>query len=891
MSSTYPDSIPLVILENKVLLPSVVTKVTIRGREASTLTRKLQAWQDKRQEAYVGCTPLKTLTTNSSDSQAVDESPSEPSTAPQMPMPSSSSNSTSNGRNLANDLYSFGCLGRVIRVERVGFGGYAIFLEGLARFRVEQILQERPHVLAKVQHFVEEVDMATNVEDGDLANQIAAFRVLSKAFVNKMRDLQLPDPLIAQLSKLMDNSKPGVLANILVSVIETTYEEKLDYLSTTTLKARLIMTNEWMTRQLHVSEKRVLKISQQIHSNIEGKLSKKQREFYLRQQLNAIKNELGEKDAPETGDNAAGSEDEEMSELKRRLLAAMLPKDVEATAMRELKRLKKLHSASAEWSVARTYLDVVADLPWSKSTQDVLDISKARSQLEGDHFGLDTVKRRVLEYLSVIKVKGDLKAPILCFVGPPGVGKTSLGKSIATAMRREFHRISLGGVRDEADIRGHRRTYVGAMPGLIIHGMRKTGVNNPVILLGMFKCSYMIILSDILISYIFMVFLDEIDKTAQSSHYGDPSAALLEVLDPEQNNTFSDHYLNLPFDLSKVLFIATANSVDTIPAPLLDRMELIKIPGYTFEEKLHISRQHILPKQIKAHGLNLNQIDISDTVLLSLAENYTRESGVRNFERKIASVVRAKCVEWAELREAEDTKSYNGIIEECDLERILGLPPYEKEIAQREAVAGVITGLAYSGSGNGEILLIEASHMPGEGKLQLTGSLGDVIRESAQIALTWVKSHAYDLKLTESSKTNLVENRDVHIHFPAGAVAKDGPSAGVALATAIVSLFSERRVPPTTAMTGEISLSGRVLPVGGIKEKVLSAHRAGIKKIIIPARNRRDVTSDIPANIQNDIEFVFAKTICDVLDAALILDQRGIEIHAPWIANRFESHL
>ncbi|GAB5587597.1 hypothetical protein Unana1_02497 [Umbelopsis nana] len=826
MTSPLPESIPLVILENKVLLPFVVTKVIVRGREATTLTRKIQAWQDKRQDAYVGFVPLLAPISPKTDDQLIDNGPSEPSAAPLMPLPIQQSATEKN--NLAENMHKFGCLARVLRVERIGFGGYAIFAEGVSRFRVQTVLQDKPHILAKVEHFVEQVDQV-NTADTDLATQITAFRELSKSFVEKMRDLQLPDPLIAQLSKIMDNSKPGVLANILVSVIETTYEEKLQFLSTTAFKARLVMTNEWMTRQLHV-----LKISQQIHSNIEGKLSKKQREYYLRQQLKAIKSELGEKDDVAPGGNTASTEDEEVSELKRRLLAARMPKEVAGVAMRELKRLKKLHPSSAEWSVARTYLDVVADLPWSRSTQDVLDITKARAQLEGDHFGLENVKRRVLEYLSVIKVKGDLKAPIICFVGPPGVGKTSLGKSIASAMCREFHRISLGGVRDEADIRGHH----------------------------------------------------EIDKTVQSSYYGDPAAAMLEVLDPEQNNTFTDHYLNMPFDLSNVLFIATANSVDTIPAPLLDRMELIQIPGYTFEEKLHIAKKHLLPKQIKAHGLEMDQFQLSDETLLKLAENYTRESGVRNFERKIASLVRAKCVEWAELKERGHSHEYSRLITDKDLETILGLQTYEKEIAQNEAVAGVITGLAYSGSGNGDILMIEASHMPGDGKLQLTGSLGDVIRESAQIALTWVKAHAFDLKLTISPSVNLVEHRDVHIHFPAGAVAKDGPSAGIALATSIVSLFSGRCVPTNTAMTGEISLRGRVLPVGGIKEKVLAAHRAGITKIIMPARNRKDIASDVPESIQNNIEFVYVKTIWDVLEAAL---ERGTELTTPWA--RMESHL
>ncbi|CAO3632062.1 unnamed protein product [Cunninghamella blakesleeana] len=668
-----------------------------------------------------------------------------------------------------------------------------------------------------------------------------------------MRELNLPDTLTTQLSKLIDNVSPLTLSDLLISVIETTLDEKLYMLSTINVKDRLVKASEWLTRQLHV-----LKISEQIHSSIEGKLSKKQREFYLRQQLDAIKQELGESDG-----FSGGKDEDDMTQLAKRLEAAQLPEETAKVVQRELKRIKKLQPSSSEWSVARNYLELIADLPWNKRTDDILDITKAKAQLEGDHFGLDHVKKRIIEYLSVIKIKGDLKAPIICFVGPPGVGKTSLGKSIAASLSREFHRISLGGVRDEAEIRGHRRTYVGALPGLFVQGLRKVGVNNPLFL------------------------LDEIDKLVQSTHYGDPAAALLEVLDPEQNNSFSDHYLNLPFDLSNVLFIATANSLDTIPEALLDRMEVIPLSGYTFEEKLHISKTHLLPKQAKAHGLEVSQIQIDDHVLLKLAENYTRESGVRSLERTLASVVRAKCVSLAELREAGKESDYNPRVELADLEDILGMARFEKEVAERDPIPGVVTGLAYSGSGNGGILFIEATKMPGKGDLQLTGSLGDVIKESAQIGLTWVKSHAYTLKIASSNEQNIVEKFDVHIHFPAGAVSKDGPSAGVALVTSLVSLFSGYYVPPTTAMTGEMSLRGQVLPVGGIKEKVISAHRAGIRKIILPYRNRKDVQHDVPDRVQQDIQFVYAKTIWDVLEAALVISDTE-----KWSNTRsFESHL
>ncbi|CAO3690766.1 unnamed protein product [Umbelopsis ramanniana] len=758
------------------------------------------------------------------------------------------------------NLYHFGCAARLVQVEKnTSPKTLTLFLQGVCRFRIDKIMDSDSTLMAQVTHYPEPVELNYPKGDQEFTDTLVEFRSLSKEFINKMKDLKIPGVLVTKLLNVMDKSPPSQMANLLASVIETTFDEKLEMLETTDLKIRLKRVNEWMTRQLHV-----LKITQQIQSNIDGKLDKKRREFYLRQQLNAIKEELGEK-----GDDsaAADGDDDELSELKRRLDAAKLSKDAQIVADRELKRLKKLHPSSVEWSVVRTYLDVVADLPWSKSSDDIIDIHRAREQLEADHYGLETAKKRILEYLSVVKVKGDLKAPIICFVGPPGVGKTSLGKSIAAATGREFHRISLGGVRDEADIRGHRRTYVGAMPGLIVHGMRKSGVTNPIFL------------------------LDEIDKIVQTSHYGDPAAAMLEVLDPEQNSTFTDHYLNIPFDLSKVLFIATANSIDTIPAPLLDRMEVISLPGYTFDEKLHIARTYLLPKQIKEHGLETNQVSIADDVLLKIIENYTRESGVRNLERTIASIVRFKCVEWADLTDTDKADKYNEVVEEDDLENILGIQYFDKEIVQQEAIPGVVTGLAYSGSGNGGILMIEASDMPGEGNLQLTGSLGDVIKESAQIALTWVKAHAYTLKLTSSPTINLAEKRDVHIHFPAGAVSKDGPSAGIALTTTLVSLFSGRRVPPTTAMTGEITLRGRVLPVGGIKEKVLSAHRAGIRKVILPYRNRKDVSSDIPESIKSSIEFIYVKSIWEVLSAALIIDEHGQDLKTPWVTPRLESHM
>ncbi|OAD79248.1 hypothetical protein PHYBLDRAFT_154100 [Phycomyces blakesleeanus NRRL 1555(-)] len=552
-----------------------------------------------------------------------------------------------------------------------------------------------------------------------------------------------------------------------------------------------------------------------------------------------------------------------MERLNRRLIEAQLPEEALKVARRELKRINQLHPTSTEWAVSRNYLEWVTDLPWSNKSNSVLDIKRATHQLSQDHFGLEHVKKRIIEYLCVAKLKGDLKAPILCFVGPPGVGKTSLGKSIAISLSREFHRISLGGVHDEADMRGHRRTYVGAMPGLIIQGLRKCGVNNPLFL------------------------LDEIDKLGQTSNHGNPAAALLEILDPEQNNAFSDHYLNMPFDLSDVLVIATANSLDTIPEPLVDRMEVIQLHGYTFDEKLHIAKAHLLPKQIMEHGMDQSQISINDAVLFKLAESYTRESGVRQLERTIATLVRAKCVELVHLTESGRGQNYRSCIRLDDLDSLLGSPTFEKEVAERDSQPGIATGLAYSGSGQGGILFIEATKMPGTGKLQLTGSLGEVIKESANIALSWVKSHAEILKLGSGKNINIMDRCDVHIHVPNGSVPKDGPSAGITLVSALVSLFSRHAIPTTTAMTGEISLRGQVLPVGGIKEKVISAHRAGITKIILPYRNKKDVTNDIPEKLQKEMEIVYAKTIWDVLRAALVSD--GTK--NAWVAPPYESVL
>ncbi|KXS20354.1 ATP-dependent protease La [Gonapodya prolifera JEL478] len=623
---------------------------------------------------------------------------------------------------------------------------------------------------------------------------------------------------------MIDDTQPPRLADMVASMIDLSIEEKLSVLDAVEPKDRIEKVLKLLARQIQV-----LKISRKLQTTVEGKLGEKQREAILREQMNAIKQELGEKD----------EDQDEIEELVKRIKDSNLPEEADKAAQREIKRLKRMHPSMAEYQVVRSYLEWLADLPWNKVSEDRLDIDSARKQLNEDHYGLEKIKTRILEFLAVRKLKKDMRGPILCFVGPPGVGKTSLGKSIAAALNRKFYRISLGGVRDEAEIRGHRRTYIGAMPGMVIQGMRRCGTANPVFL------------------------LDEIDKLGRDFR-GDPSSALLEVLDPEQNSTFNDHYINVPFDLSKVFFIATANEESTIPGPLLDRMEIIRLPGYTFDEKLHIARKYLLPKQITAHGLSVEDVKMDDEVIMKIATGYTREAGVRNLEREVAGVVRGLAVEYTEGK--EKGSSYEPQVSLEKLAKILGPEMFDDEVAERQQIPGVVTGLAWTAMGGG-LLFIEATEMPGRGQIHLTGKLGDVIKESAQVAVAWVRAHASALGITKDGKDSLFDKADIHIHFPAGATPKDGPSAGVTIVTAVVGLLTGKAVKDHTAMTGEITLRGQVLPVGGIKEKVLAAHRGGIKNIIIPFRNRKDLV-EIPENVRADINFTFAKAIEDVLRAA-----------------------
>ena len=714
------------------------------------------------------------------------------------------------------DLYEIGTAARIIKLARTGKDGFNIVVEGIARFRLDTITQEEPFFTAKVTPLLD--DGSGDVEVEALAHNL-------KTTAREVIDM-LPEIPVMAKQLLESINAPGHLADLITANIDATIEEKQEILEAVHLKVRLKRVLELLSRQFEV-----MKLSNKINSQVKGEMSKTQREYYLRQQLKAIKEELGDKEDDENG----------MEDLEKRLRNANLPEDAEKAANRELKRMKNMQPSQAEYTVARTYLEWLADVPWSKSSVDNLDLSNAGRQLDDDHYGLEKIKKRIVEYLAVRKLKSDMKGPILCFVGPPGVGKTSLGHSIADALGRKFHRIALGGVRDEAEIRGHRRTYIGALPGRIIQGLKKAGTNNPVFL------------------------LDEIDKLGHDFR-GDPSSALLEVLDTEQNNTFSDHYLDVHFDLSRVLFIATANQLDTIPAPLRDRMEIIEVPGYTFEEKLNIAKQHLVPKQIKEHGINDAHILIPDSSVLKLATSYTREAGVRNLEREVASVCRSVAVEVAK----HDPKAapFEKIVVDAErLEKILGPEKYYNETAERTSLPGIATGLAWTAAG-GDLLFIEATKMGGKGSLILTGQLGDVMKESAQAAMSWIRSKAVDLGLAKTLEEHFLDKSDLHIHFPAGAIPKDGPSAGVTITTAIVSLLTGRNVRADTAMTGEITLRGHVLPVGGIKEKVLAAHRGGVKRVIMPARCEKDLL-EIPKNVRDEMEFIFAKTVDTVLENAL----------------------
>ncbi|KAF4972645.1 hypothetical protein FSARC_793 [Fusarium sarcochroum] len=816
------------------------------------------------------------------------------------------------------DLFAFGVSAKIIGIDGRGTGEFALRVEGTTRVRVDNFTRERPYFEAKVTYFHEDC----NVSDKQTQDLFALLKTRSRELVTilrissllpRTRDGPVLSPVLTRRLEMLimrkELKEAGLLADFMANLVESTHEEKLEVLAALEVKVRLTKVIELLERQVG-GIKNNFKIT--TFTTMPVQILDRLNENQNNRKPGSLPQMPGMAFVPPGGQMPGGAdqnddqEANELDELKRKLSSAKLPAEAAKTVDREMRRLQKMQPMNQEYQVTRNWLETLAEIPWSNATDDRLGpetLHKARKQLDDDHYGLDNVKKRLIEYLAVLRLKQSInddvdekikkaeeemdqvaakseqdkekekeketaeesseveeaakpemaklqilksqrmidKSPIMLLAGPPGVGKTSLARSVATALGRKFHRISLGGVRDEAEIRGHRRTYVAAMPGLIVQGLRKVGVANPVIL------------------------LDEIDKIGQASVHGDPSAAMLEVLDPEQNHNFQDHYVGMPIDLSKILFVATANSLDTIPAPLLDRMETIYIPGYTTLEKRHIAMQHLVPKQIRVNGLAEAQVAFNQDVVSKIIESYTRESGVRNLEREIGSVCRAKAVEYAEAKDTGHMDDYRSDLSVDDIEDILGIEKFEEEIAEKTSRPGIVTGLvAYSSGGNGSILFIEVADMPGNGRVQLTGKLGDVLKESVEVALTWVKAHAFELGLTPEPTTDIMKERSIHVHCPSGAIPKDGPSSGIGQAIALISLFSGKPVPPTMAMTGEISLRGRVTAVGGIKEKLIGALRAGVKTVLLPAQNRKDV-KDLPQEVKDGLEILHVSHIWEAI--------------------------
>jgi ATP-dependent Lon protease len=705
------------------------------------------------------------------------------------------------------DLFEVGCAAYILKMIKMPDNSLRLLIQGTSRIRLSEFTQRAPYLRARVSPLADQGEKTTDTQ---------ALMVGVRGIFQKV--VELAPNLPAELGIMaMNIEDPGALADLVASTLNLPLADKQMLLETMDVKDRLERVNFFLTKELSV-----LELGSKIQSQVREGIDKSQREFFLREQLKAIQKELGEKDERTA----------EIEELRQRLIQAKLPPEAMKEGERELDRLAKMPPAAAEYTVSRTYLDWLVDLPWAVSTEDNLDIPQAQKVLDEDHYDLEKVKKRILEYLSVRKLKPDMKGPILCFVGPPGTGKTSVGKSIAKALGRKFIRMSLGGVRDEAEIRGHRRTYVGALPGRIIQGMRKAGSNNPVFM------------------------LDEIDKLGMDFR-GDPSAALLEVLDPEQNYTFSDHYLDVAFDLSKVMFITTANILDPIPPALRDRMEVLDLPGYTEEEKLRIAKDFLVSKQVEAHGLSEQEIKFEDGALRHIIIEYTREAGVRNLEREIANICRGVA------RRVAEGKGGLTIVKAEDVSSYLGPIKFFSEVAERTSEPGVATGLAWTQTG-GDILFVEATRMRGRKGFSLTGQLGEVMKESAQAALSYVRAKSRALKIPE----DFFDHSDIHIHVPAGAIPKDGPSAGVTMFTALTSLLTGRPVRSDVAMTGEITLRGLVLPVGGIKEKVLAAKRAGITTVILPSRNEKDL-EEVPEQVKKDMNFHFVQRMDEVILLAL----------------------
>ncbi|BCX82229.1 ATP-dependent Lon protease [Methylomarinovum caldicuralii] len=711
---------------------------------------------------------------------------------------------------MPSDLHPVGTTATILRYVTGPDGTHHIVVQGEERFRVKEFKEGYPFLVAEIEPIT-----STEAEESQRP-EVEARMVRLKELIGELLELmpQAPSELVNAVQQITD---PATLADMIAAFIDIEAEEKQKLLETLDVAERLDKLLDHVAHRLEV-----LKLSKELSERTKKTMDERQREYLLREQLKTIQRELGEEE-----------EGADIEELRQAIEEAGMPEEVKEHALKELKRLERMHESQAEYGMLRTYLEWLIELPWSKETEEKLDIKAARRILDEDHHDLEKVKRRILEYLAVRKLNPQGKGPILCFVGPPGVGKTSLGQSIAKATGRKFVRVALGGVHDEAEIRGHRRTYIGAMPGKIIQAIRKAGARNCVMM------------------------LDEIDKLGMGAFHGDPAAALLEVLDPEQNASFVDNYLGVPFDLSKVMFICTANVLDTIPRPLLDRMELIEIPGYTETDKLHIARRYLVRRQLEACGLKPEQVEITAEAIRTIIRHYTREAGVRNLEREIGAVFR-----WAAVQIAEG-KADHIRIDADDIQKILGPPRYENEVAMRTSVPGVATGLAWTPVG-GDILFIEATKTPGNGKLILTGHLGDVMKESAQAALTLVKARSDRMGIDPK----VFSECDVHVHVPAGATPKDGPSAGVAIFVALVSLFTDKPVRPDVAMTGEISLRGLVLPVGGIKEKVLAALQAGIETVMLPARNKKE-WEDIPEEAREKLRFVWLENVDQAIVEAI----------------------
>src|SRR2546428_541518 len=712
----------------------------------------------------------------------------------------------------AQDLHSIGTVILIHKALKQPDGTLRLVVQGLTRFRIGDVVQEAPFLRARIQRLTDETPATATLEVEALA------RTATGLF---QKVVALSPTLPDELANILGAAEgPSALADLIAGSLPTLPTiVRQELLETSSGAERLQRLVAALTKEVEV-----LELGSKIQSEAQSEMSKKQREYYRREQMKAIQKELGDAD----------ERTQEIDALRAKIEAAGMSDEAKAEALRELDRLAKMPLAAAEYTVVRTYIDWLVAMPWQQETTDNVDIAPARVILDEDHEGLEKVKERILEHLAVKKIRPSGKDPILCFVGPPGVGKTSLGRSIARALGRKFHRISLGAMRDEAEIRGHRRTYIGALPGQIIQGLRRAESKNPVFM------------------------LDEVDKIG-ADFRGDPASALLEVLDPEQNNTFKDHYIDLPFDLSEVLFITTANVLDTVPPALRDRMEVIRLAGYIEEEKLHIARRHLIPRQLENHGMTAEIVAFGDEALKKLIREYTREAGLRNLEREIASIIRKVA-----RKRAEGLTETVAVTPE-KVEEFLGAPVFMKEeLEERTMIPGVAIGLSWTAAG-GEVLYVEASQMWGQKGLTLTGQLGEVMKESAQAALSWVRAHARQLGIEDS----FFERVDLHLHVPEGAIPKDGPSAGITLVTAIVSLLTSRPVRPRVAMTGEMTLSGRVLPVGGIKEKVLAAHRMGVKEVILPKRNEKAVKEDIPANVQSDLKLHLVSSIEEVLELAL----------------------